>query len=635
MSEESEDRYQILIEAIDHERKEEEEYYTSLSKNKSLKEKIESGILWYPVDVLSHHYSVGEQIEVNVERRKHQDTPHKLRSGMACQIFGRVGNEDTFSAKAVISYVRRNKLGIMLNESIITKDQLSSLKGNIGIMMTYDERPYRVMTNVMKQLIATEKPDIAYLREQIRNESKMDESVAVDYIRTPSHLNASQITAMTDCIQAQTMSIIHGPPGTGKTTTLVALIQAIADKETKILVCAPSNNAVDLLANSLDAIGIPTLRIGNVTRISDNLVHLTISEKARSHPEWQHIKKVKIEAEEAKNIASKRKRQFGYKERSDRKAMYRESRELRKWARDLEDKLVEKLIGQSKVICTTLIGASHKSISGLRYSTLIIDEASQALEPECWNAMLKAERTILAGDHLQLAPTVKSRKAEELGLGDTLLHRLSSCIKYCNLLDTQYRMNAKILSFSNEMFYDNKLQSASGVDTWTLEDDNDPLMMIDTSGCGFDETMNQRSLSRYNEGEYFVLREHFILNASKYENNSIGVISPYREQVKYIRNKSEEDKLFATHDVSVDSIDGFQGQEKDVIYISLVRSNNKGEIGFLKDERRLNVAMTRARKKLVIIADMSTLSQYPLFYKLSEHIEKIGTYQSAWEYMSG
>jgi len=245
--------------------------------------------------------------------------------------------------------------------------------------------------------------------------------------------------------------------------------------------------------------------------------------------------------------------------------------------------------------------------------------------------MLKAERVILAGDHLQLSPTVKSREASELGLSETLLSRMTDKVTHTYLLQVQYRMNDKILSFSNERFYDNKLQSSPTVADWKLDDN--PLVLIDTSGCGFDEVQNPKSLSRYNEGEYYILREHFVQARDAYLGASIGVISPYSEQVKFLRASTEDDEVFRDMDITVNSIDGFQGQEKDVIYISLVRSNSDGEIGFLADERRLNVAMTRARKKLVIIGDLSTLSVSKLFSDLADHVEAEGSYRSAWEYM--
>lgn len=627
------DRYKNLLEAIEAERKEEAAFYSSLSENKSYSEKIESGILWYPLDLISHHYTVGEKIEVKLERTKHFDTPHKLKSGIACKLFGRVNNEEIFKAHGVISFIKRNTIQIVLGDGFFDREQLTSLKGQIGVEMTYDDRPYGVMQDALKTVINSSEPRITNIREGIRQLKHLDGSLPSSHVYLPPHLNNSQSEAITGCMHAETISIIHGPPGTGKTTSLIALIKELSKKEKKILVCAPSNNAVDLLAYHLDLNKVPVLRVGNVTRIADSLAHLTLAEKARNSVEWKHIKKVKIEAEEAKKQAGKFKRHFGQQERSDRKAMYREARELKKWAKDLESKLVDTLVDAATVICTTLISASNDMIKDLKYSTLIIDEASQALEPECWNAMLKCEKVILAGDHLQLAPTVKSVEAKKLGLADTLLSRLTNNIKHTYLLKTQYRMNERILSFSNAEFYDNQLISADGIKTWTLDSDDKPLVVIDTSGCGFDEVLNPKSLSRYNDGEFFILREHFLQEANKYLNHTIGIISPYKEQVKYLRQKIEEDETFRNQDIEIDSIDGFQGQEKDIIYISLVRSNAKGEIGFLKDERRLNVALTRARKKLIIIGDFSTLSQFPLFNRLTEHVEKQGYYQSAWEYM--
>lgn len=628
------DRYDVLLQAIELERKEEERYYQSLAADRTVKEKIESGILYYPLQVLSQHYTVGEKIEVTLERYKNVNQPHKLKSGIAAILFARSGNEQHLSTKGVVSFVRKNKIGIILGDEMITLDQLQEMKGMIGIEMIYDERPYRVMREAIENLKITDRRHIIELREGIRKKKDLDYVIPQEVHYVPPHLNESQAAALRGCIQSHSLSIIHGPPGTGKTTTLVSLIKELTKNEKHILVCAPSNNAVDLLAYRLDQNGIPTIRVGNVTRIGDNLVHLTLDEKARNHEEWKHIKKIKVEAIEASRQAKKYKRSFGQKERSERKMMYKESRELRKWARDMEHKLIDRLLHEAKVICSTLIGVSHKTINDLEFDTLVIDEASQALEPECWNAILKCKRVILAGDHLQLSPTVKSPQAENLGLSDTLLQRLSDRITSSFLLTTQYRMNDKILSFSNAQFYNNQLKSAEGISNWTLEGDGTPLVFIDTSGCGFEENYNPKTRSRYNEGEFFILREHFLQHKEIYQNHTIGIISPYAEQVKFLKRKVEVDDCFRDSLISINSIDGFQGQEKDVIYISLVRSNNAGDIGFLKDEKRLNVAMTRARKKLIIIGDMSTLSLYPLYNTLADHIEKEGSYKSAWEYMS-
>jgi len=627
------ERYDNLLTAIELERKAEEKHHRSLSAGKSIAEKIESGIVWYPLLEINQHYTVGEQIELTFERTKQLDSPHKLKSGVGCHIFKLEGAQRSKEWRGVISYVKRNKIAVILSESIISKDELSDMKGQIGVELIYDDRPYTVMAAAISAVVASESPHIKILREGVAQLDSLASESPLGFEITPDFLNESQTEALNGSLEADNMAIIHGPPGTGKTTTLISVIKSLLKSEKRVLVCAPSNNAVDLLAKHLDMSGVPVLRIGNVTRIANELTHLTLIEKARYHPDWQNIKKVKIEASQLRRKANKFKRRFGAQEKADRRDQYREAKDLMSWARDLEKKLISGLIRESKVICTTLIGVSHKSITDLKFRTVVIDEASQALEPECWNAMLKAERVILAGDHLQLAPTVKSIDAAKIGLGETLLTRMTGTIKHTYLLNVQYRMNEKILSFSNEQFYENKLSSDPKNAERLLEEGDAPLVMIDTSGCGFEEQINERSLSKRNQGEYFILREHFIQNRAIYENATIGIISPYSEQVKYLRSKIEEDEIFKEIDLIVNSIDGFQGQEKDVIYISLVRSNPNGEVGFLADERRLNVAMTRARKKLIIIGDMSTLSTKKIFSDLAEHIEQIGYYQSAWEYM--
>jgi len=446
-------------------------------------------------------------------------------------------------------------------------------------------------------------------------------------------LNSSQNTAVNEILKTERLAIIHGPPGTGKTTTIVELVRALLKTEKRVLVCAPSNNAVDLLASRLDKAAVKVLRIGNITRIDDNIGHLTLEEQSRNHPDWSHIKKVKIEAEEAKRIAGTYKRKFGHDQRSNRSMMYQEAKELRKWARDLEDRLVDNIVKDAQVVAGTLVGVQNRNLSDLQFETVIIDEASQALEPECWSAILKANRVILVGDHMQLSPTVKSRKAMELGLHKTLLHRMADVVKHSYLLDVQYRMNEKILSFSNEKFYNGNLLSDEKVKRWCLPSDNEPLVIVDTSGCGFDEDFNYKSRSLSNEGEYFILREFLMAHMEKIIGASIGIISPYAEQVRLIRTQIADDEDLKKLNIQVDTIDGFQGQEKELICISLVRSNTNNEIGFLKDERRLNVAMTRAMKKLVIIGDFSTLSTNELFADLIKHVEVEGVYKSGWEYM--
>lgn len=635
------DRYLQLLEATEKERAQEEAYYRQLAANKSLKEKAESGILWYPVEITQKHFTVGEYIEIVVQRNKEITSKHQFRVGAGCVVFSQGDERKEYTG--TVSFLKRGRMGVILRSEFIQKEDVLK-QGTIGVELVYDERPYKVMKAAIMEVIKSKDPIVEALREGVRHQTALDLSLngkEVPALPDASHLNPTQLEAVKGALSSAQMSIIHGPPGTGKTTTLVSLVQALSKIEKRIFVCAPSNNAVDLLARQLDALGISVLRVGNVTRIGDSIAHLTIEEKARNHPDWKHIKKVKVMAEEAKKQASTYKRNFGAQQRRERQDMYKEARELRKWARELSDRLTSDIINSSKVIATTLVGISAPALEGVSCNTLVIDEASQTLEAECWNAMLRARRVILAGDHYQLPPTVKSLEAKKMGLDNTLLQRMSDVVKHSYLLREQYRMNDAILSFSNQQFYQGRLYSNSAVANHRLKADDASLTLIDTSGCAFDEVLNKKQLSLSNPGEYFILKEHLHVHfedkaSGKYHDLaevSIGIISPYAEQVRYIRSEIQRDTSFAGLDIVVDTIDGFQGQEKDIIYISLVRSNEKGEIGFLKDSRRLNVALTRARKKLVIIGDMTTLSSFDLYNELADHVEKNGLYQSAWEYM--
>lgn len=626
------DRYTVLSEAIEAERAAEEAYYARLLKGRTNIQKVEDGVAWFPVTITNKYYSVGEYIEVEIERTKALDQPHKMKVGVGCQLFREEENSREFFP-GVVSFVRRNTMKILLRTE---SSELEDLKrsGRTGVEMVYDERPYQVMQQAVNDVVNTRDPVIKALREGVRNRERLELTCCpVQKISQRYGLNNSQAEAVEGAMNASQIAIIHGPPGTGKTTTLVALIRELIQSEKRILVCAPSNNAVDLLAKQLDDHGVKVLRIGNVSRIDDNITHLTVEEKVRAHGDWTHIKKVKIQADEARRMAGKYKRNFGHQERTERNNMYREARELKRWAEDLEDRLVDTIVRDAEVILSTLIGVANRYIESVFFQTVVIDEASQALEPECWNAILKGKRVIMAGDHKQLPPTVKSPEALRLGLDVTLLDLMTDRVQHSYLLKVQYRMNDDILAFSNKNFYQNALVSAEEVKTRTLRDDTETLCFIDTAGTGFEEKINEEHQSRYNEGEYFILREHLLGIKERVASCEIGIISPYAEQVRYIRDSISEDGAFCELDLQIDSIDGFQGQEKDIIYISLVRSNDAGEIGFLKDARRLNVAMTRARKKLILIGDSATLGTDPLYANLLDHIERNGAYRSAWEYM--
>ncbi len=629
----NQDRYDRMLEAIDWERKTEESYFKQLQSKKTNAEKIEAGILWYPVVIVKKYYTIGEQVEIIVERKIRDVMSHRFKTGMGCQVFTVNSSGEKESLKGVVSFVKKLKMGILFGSNV---NQLEDIEDRFksGVELVYDEKPYTVMTQAIHRVKESQEDHISELRTGISKQSDFAPyQPQTQQFHPWTSLNDSQNAAIAGCLSAERIAIIHGPPGTGKTTTLVALIKETLRSQKRILVCAPSNNAVDLLARRLEEAGVDTLRVGNVSRVADSTAHLTLANKVANHDDWKHIKKVKIEANEARKQAGSFKRKFGYKERENRNAMYKESRELKKWARELEDRLVDSILNKAQAVCSTLMSASSSYIKDLKFETVVIDEASQALEPECWNAILKAKRVIFAGDHLQLPPTVKSREAEELGLTDTILDRMSDKIHHSYLLTTQYRMNDKILSFSNKRFYESKLVSDVSNSQWSLDDH--PLVFIDTSGCGFEEEKHSDTFSSFNKGEIFIIREWFLQHRDiLQEDTAIGIISPYAAQVKLLKQHIEDEETYRGLNIEVNSIDGFQGQEKDLILISLVRSNENGEIGFLADERRLNVGMTRAKKKLVIIGDLSTLGGSELYTALADHIESDGHYQSAWEYMS-
>lgn len=627
------DRYKILLEALEVERKHEENYYAILSGHKSTQEKIESGILLTHLSLECSSFIIGENIELKFSRPEYDKSPHRLKVGMKCNLV--LEREETISLKATISYKRHNQISVILDGfNFNLKDFPTNI--HYKLEMVYDERPYRIMRNVLETVINSKEPRIVAFREGIRLDSNFGDKKDNDHSHLDSHeyLNQSQQDAINKMIESSQIGIIHGPPGTGKTTTLVQLVKLVLRTEKKVLVCGPSNSCVDLMAKKLDEQKLKVLRVGNVTRIEDDILDLTLDYKARKHPDWSHIKKVKIDAREARRKARQYKRKFGKQERENRNIFYKESRELSKWARDLEIRMINNIISDSQVICCTLIGISSDYINDLKFDTVIIDEASQALEPECWNAMIRADRVIFAGDHMQLPPTVKSKKAVEMGLSITLLDLLTDKIKYKNQLNIQYRMNDTIMGFSNEQFYNRTLISADDVKSTKLHPESSPIIFIDTSGCGFDESINPQTNSLKNEGEYFVLRELVLSELDLYKQNTIGIISPYAEQVKFLHQEIIKEDEFSKLNITVNTIDGFQGQERDIIIISLVRSNIDGILGFVKDKRRLNVALTRAKKQLVIIGDSATLGNSKLYADLMDYVESHGQYKSAWEYMN-
>jgi superfamily I DNA and/or RNA helicase len=580
--------------------------------------------------LVSIRYALGEKVEVHLKRRN--NLSHRFREGSGVKFFNVLKNEQS-DWNGHITQIRQDNIRIILSNDNLEVSDIPD-KGSFGIELVYDERPYKLMLETIDTLL-----DKKILKSELINkilaEDICDEiyEPEVPFLELGKNINESQRYAVALSSAAAYLSVIHGPPGTGKTTTIVEIIRSIHKSVNKILVCAPSNTAVDLLAERINARGLKVIRLGNITRIDDKIIDLTLESLLRNHHDWAYIKKVKIEADQAEKMASRYSRSFGESERRERFELKKTSRDLRKWARELEGRLISKIVEDSKVVCTTLIGSALKDLDGIIFDLVIIDEASQALEPECWVAISKAKKVIFVGDHKQLPPTVKSQDAKKLGLEITMLDRFTEIAAHTCMLKEQYRMNSLIMNWPNHQFYDGKLTANDKVKSWTIGHLS-PITFIDTAGAGFEEKVHKENLSYYNEGEYFIISEHIVQNKELLLGHEIGIISPYAEQVKYIKEQLEQDKFRQGLDIEVNTIDGFQGEEKDVIYLSLTRSNEKGLIGFVEDERRINVAMTRAKKMLVIIGDSSTLGQHTLYIDLLDYIERHGVYSSAWEYMS-
>ena len=402
----------------------------------------------------------------------------------------------------------------------------------------------------------------------------------------------------------------------------------------KLLVCAPSNAAVDLLTEKAAKAGINVVRIGHLSRIDQGVIPYTLDGKLESHSSAKQIKKLKKQAAELRRMASKYKRSFGKEERDQRKLIYREARAIAQQSVQLEDDLVADILARADVVTATLVGSANRVLKGIAFDTAIIDEAGQGLEPAAWIPICKAQKAILAGDPHQLPPTVKQPGKEQKQFAVSLLEKaISRQPTLSSLLQTQYRMHHRIMWMSNAWFYGGKLEAHSSVADRKLEE-CPVLEFIDTAGCGYEESQDPDSLSHKNDGERDVLQKHLaaLADTLTVEHATCGIISPYKAQVKALQDDlSTAD--YAPLTLRINTVDSFQGQEQDVIYLSLVRSNGDGNIGFLKDYRRMNVAMTRAKMKLVIIGDSATIGQDPFYQAFLDYCEEHDSYATAWEWM--
>ncbi len=600
-----------------------------------LKKKKEKGLSWHPFVINKTGFTYGERAFVIGERTANLNESHQFRAGMPVNLTYEREGKESFEQSGVIKYISRNKMKIILG----TKDVPEWVnKSGLAIDLLFDERTYLEMEKALEIVLKAKGDRLAELRDIFLGKNQ-PASRQINHPITVPNLNPSQNAAINDVLAAYDISVIHGPPGTGKTTTIVQAIKLLAKEENIILVTAPSNAAVDLLCGKLSKEGLDVVRIGNISRVEDDLVKLTLEGRLSEHPESKNIKKIRIQAAEVRRKAKRFKRTFDAQARRERGEMFKEAGELSAWARQVEQRLIEQIISSANVVACTLINTTHSVLDGFDFKTVVIDEAAQALEPATWIPISRASRVILAGDPFQLPPTVKSVEAAKKGLAVTLIEKGLQRFDHVNLLNVQYRMNHKIMGFSNRQFYEGKLLADVSVENWKLDIEGDnPLEFVDTAGCGFDEKINSESGSKCNPDEIAILQEHLYQLMERFpeEMPSIGIISPYREQVLLMQERfATDEKLASLRDfISINTIDAFQGQERDIIYISLVRSNAKGEIGFLADARRMNVAMTRAKKKLIVIGDSATIGNQKFYNDFLTYVENEGFYRTAWEFMS-
>lgn len=640
------------IESLQHslallreEKEEDLQQYREKILRTSLQDRKKSGLSWYPVLLKKTIYGAGEKIIAALERTAELDKPHVFQSGKLVNIFlpstNTTGVEEQISA--VVNNVKGNTMWVTLNMGSADGGLPEWLEaGKLGVDLLFDEASYREMEFAVKQMIAA-KGRASELREIMLGIQVPQFNADFDVSR-PSTLNDSQNEAVRHILAAEDVAIVHGPPGTGKTTTLVQSILKVLEKEPQVLVCAPSNAAVDLLVEKLGEQNVNVIRIGHPARVTEDALEKTLDALIAKHPVYSDLKKIKQKKEEFRKLAFKYKRHFGHAERTQRKRLLQEASSLQAEAEALEFYILEDIVGKAQVIASTLVGASANQLQKRRFSTLFIDEAAQALEPACWIPILKCEKVVFAGDHQQLPPTIKSVSAAKGGLANTLFEKIIRTKKIGSLLKVQYRMNEKIMNFSNGQFYDNALTAHESVINHTLLPEEEALEFIDTAGGGFGEQMNPETLSRYNKEEADFLLRHLQallqkvleseINSNAAAAISIGIISPYKAQINLLSDSLQNFEVLNNmkENIAIDTIDAFQGREKDVIYISLVRSNEKGEIGFLKELRRINVAMTRARKKLVIIGDSATLGQHQFYSDLIDYASENGGYKSVFEF---
>jgi ATP-dependent RNA/DNA helicase IGHMBP2 len=631
------------FELIRLERQADLEYYRQKVLLRSLTQRTQDGATWYPVKLKRNYIGTGERFILEFERTTHLEQPHSFQSGKSVSVFSNAsGNPEKDHVNGVINYVRDNTMVLTLNADELP-DWIDD--GNLGVDVMFDEMSYREMEYALREVMKADNNRVAKIRELLLGE---ETSAVRDRKKTaiPENLmlNDSQRTALQKVLEADDVAFIHGPPGTGKTTTLVHGIATIVKEEKQVLVCAPSNAAVDLLADKLTEQGLQVLRIGHPARVTEQSLSKTLDARIAAHPHYKELRELRKRMEQVKTTAFKYKRKYGYYEKEQRRLMLQEAKVLKSDADALEFYIINDLLQKSEVICSTLVGSSHPVLRGKKFRTAFIDEAAQALEPATWIPILRSERIVFAGDHYQLPPTIKSVDAARQGLTETLFQKgIGRHPERSHMLQVQYRMNEHIMKFSSWYFYKGALTAHHSVKETVLKDGQSPVEFIDTAGCGYSEEQDPETLSRFNKEEAQLLIsviEKLIEETGAdfwmTSGVSMGIITPYRAQVDHLTKLAEGSAVLEPlrKQITINTVDAFQGQERDVIAISFVRSNHEGEVGFLGDIRRTNVAMTRAKKKLIMTGDSATLSSHPFYLELLDFVQQHSFYKSAFELSS-
>ena len=594
----------------------EKEAFRQQTEQIGIERKVKRGDAWWPVKVSRSYYNSLNQLAVEVVRSTDTDIEHSFEFGKPVVFF--YGEPIRyFRFTGTVSYVDGDRMVITVpdNTSIIDLQNAERL----GVQLSFDETSYRLMMEALDRAIKG-KGRLGYLRDLFYSHQKPE-----TFVFPPMHfpyLNPTQEEAVNMVLRAKDVAIVHGPPGTGKTTTLVEAIRETLMRENQVLVCAQSNMAVDWISEKLVDRGINVLRIGNPTRVNDKMLAFTYERRFEAHPDYAQLWAIRKAIRELRGARS---RGQGAREKFHQKLESLKSR-----ATELEIRINNELFSEARVIASTLVGAANRLLDGQKFGTLFIDEAAQALEAACWIPMRRVSRVILAGDHCQLPPTVKSIAALKAGLGKTLMERIVEMHpEAVCLLKIQYRMNDDIMRFSSNYFYGGMVESAPEVKYRSILDLDTPMEWVDTSALEEKEQFVGESFGRINKAEADLTLDtlqHYFERIGKQrlldERIDVGIISPYRAQVQYLRRLLMKREFFKPfrRSISVNTVDGFQGQERDIIVISMVRSNDEGQIGFLRDLRRMNVGITRARMKLIIIGDKDTMTQHPFYRELWKYI---------------